>query len=1552
MSQPTTTLRCLIMGDQMLPRQCAEILMTRGHQVVGVVSGDQGFRDWAAQQGIPQTGVDSGLLSFAQAHPYDCLFSIVNGRIIPDELLELATVCAINFHDGPLPRLAGFNVTNWAILEAETRHGITWHQMHSRLDSGGIYKQVLFELSPKETAFTLNAKCYEAALQSFPELVEELAAGRTNLRAQDLSERSYIPRYRRPSGFCSLDWTLPAKTLDALFRALDLGPYPNPFALPKFWDGQEFQYFGALEVLPDPAGEPGEFEALPDGGLRVGTATSGVLIREPRRLSGEPFRPPRSSGRFPALDAELRDRLTQMHSSAAKHEHFWVSALGVGNPLSLINPTVHTAPDQIRELSLSLAQEGEFDIPAVVSAFLGFCARTSDSFRFTVGFMDHRTEETLAGLPPVATAVQPLVVDAQADQRVTEFQARISDQLTEMADRGPLLLDLVERYPDLRKRKVTLSSEAYHVGLMVTADASGRAIAPLAGCDLTLILSQSCHDARLAFNTARLSAEEAQRWVARIEHAVKSVLARPEMTISEIPCLPPDEFLRQVEDWNHTARAYESSVCIHELIERQASLRPASQALAFEDSTVSYAELNQRANQLAHYLRSLGAGPNQLVGILCDRSVEMVVALLGVLKAGAAYVPIDPAFPAHRRTLMIEDSQARIILTQTALASELGDTSARAVLLDSPNEAFLHFPDNNPSRLAQPADLAYVIYTSGSTGRPKGVEITHRNAVNFFAGMDDFGGTEPGVWLAVTSISFDISVFELLWTLARGFKVVLANEEHRALVSRQTPRSDARKPLDFSLFYFSSDESAGGRGGKYRLLLEGARFGDENGFHAVWTPERHFHAFGGLYPNPSVASAAIAATTQNIQIRSGSVVLPLHHPVRVAEEWSVVDNLSNGRVGISFASGWHARDFLLAPQNYKRAKDVMFQGIELVRRLWKGEAVTFSDGNGQPAAVKILPKPVQAELPVWVTAAGNPETFRMAGERGFNILTHLLGQKLEDVADKIRIYREARLNAGFDPNQGQVTLMLHTYVASSIDEAREVVREPMKQYLRSSVDLIKKAPWSFPAFTNAPKLNDVPSLDLSSLTEAEMDILLDHSFDRYFETSGLFGTVENCAAMAEKVRQAGVTEIACLIDFGVGTEQALDALPLLDQVRRRVNSAGHAGDYSLPAQIEAHHVTHLQCTPSLAKMLVATPDSRQAIGRLQRMFVGGEAMPSTLAGQLNELVGGRVYNMYGPTETTVWSSVAPVSPDVSIGRPIANTVIYILDGKFRPVPTGFPGELFIGGDGVSRGYWRRPDLTAEKFLPNPFVSGRLMYRTGDLARYRSDGSIEYLGRTDHQVKIRGYRIELGEIETVLIEHPEVSDCVVHAIQQDSGPTLLGYYVTAGGDIDDSVLRSLLRNRLPDYMVPAQFIRLDRLPLTPNGKVDRKALPAPSGPLASPAVVSLADASTLENEIAAIWRRELNRQDVGLDDNFFDIGGHSILVVQVNAALRALLNRDVSLVEMFRFPTVRSLANQLGGENSVAEAAAGSASRANLRRGLLAGRMANRRFAEGSQSVVE
>jgi natural product biosynthesis luciferase-like monooxygenase protein len=1110
----------------------------------------------------------------------------------------------------------------------------------------------------------------------------------------------------------------------------------------------------------------------------------------------------------------------------------------------------------------------------------------------------------------------------------------------------------------------------------------------------------------LEFDPGRFVHLPMDRILPYLETLLRGLASDPDRPVGNVPELGPDERALLVEDWHDTDRDYDVDASIHGAIAAQAAVTPDATAIAYKEDTLTYAALDQRANRLAHHLRQNGVRAGDRVGICMTRSTDLVVGLLAILKAGAAYVPLDPSYPAERVQLMIEDAGLEVIATRGA-PTALDGFDGRAVELDREAAAIGKMRDTPPDKAPGGDALAYVIYTSGSTGRPKGVMVTHRNVANFFAGMDGRislrDGDRPGVWLAVTSISFDISVLELFWTLARGFKVVL-QPDHATRAAELLPsgrqgasnsqvdydevspgqsadeksvrkRPHASEPaekIDFSLFYFSSDEKLdadhGAASDKYRLLLEGARFGDQNGFAAVWTPERHFHDFGGLYPNPSVISAAIAAETERIGIRAGSCVAPLHHPVRIAEDWAVVDNLSGGRAGISFASGWQPDDFVLDPAAYAERKAIMFERIEQVRALWQGEALAFDDAEGGETTVRTLPRPVQADLPVWVTAAGNPETFRRTGAGGYHLLTHLLGQTIDELTEKIAIYRSARADNGYDPEEGTVTVMLHTFVGEDDAAVRETVRGPMKDYLRSSIGLIKKAAWSFPAFKEKTTGSD-GGFTMEHLTEKDLDEVLEFSFSRYYETSGLFGTPERCLEQVDRLRRCGVDEIACLLDFGLPAEQVLDHLPLLAEVRQRARQAARttahgaatgnttrrpdspaadrsessSTDYSIAAQIARHGVTHLQCTPSQARMLVADASAHAALGHLDHMLVGGETLPVELAKTLRTLVPGTLTNMYGPTETTIWSTthrIENVEGPVPIGRPIANTQIYILDDDREPVPVGVTGELYIGGDGVTRGYLDREALTAERFLDDPFRPGKRMYRTGDLARYRPDGVIEFLGREDFQVKIRGHRIELGEIEAALEAISDVEVAVVLVHESDDDGRLVAYVQPTGANADAAALRDALKAKLPPIMVPGDIVVLDAFPLTPNGKIDRQGLAVPGRSRDQAEEPHTPPENTLEETVVRIWQEVLQVDTVGVTDNFFDLGGHSLLAVQVMNRLMDELQRDISVVALFQYPTVRSLARHLDAEDDSGGGVAQGQDRARRRREALLSRRGN------------
>ncbi len=633
----------------------------------------------------------------------------------------------------------------------------------------------------------------------------------------------------------------------------------------------------------------------------------------------------------------------------------------------------------------------------------------------------------------------------------------------------------------------------------------------------------------------------ASQWYTLLVSAIENSSA----IISQLNILSDQERQQILVDFNNTQTTILQYECIHHWFEQQCNSTPDNIAVVFQDQQLTYQELNSRANQLAHYLQKLGVGSDVLVGICVERSLWMVIGLLGILKAGAAYVPLDPAYPAERQAYIIADTQTSLVLTQQHLATNLATNKVQLLCID--NDWSVIAQENSENLVTQTTsqNLAYVIYTSGSTGKPKGTLITHQGLVNYLSWCTQAYKVEQGAGTLVHSpLGFDLTVTSLFSPL---------------LVGRQ---------------------------------------------------------------------------------------------------------------------------------------------------------------------VELLPE-----------------------------------------------------------NQG-----------------------------------------------------------IDSLASA---------------------------------------------------------------LRR------------------SHNLSLVKITPAHLDLLKAQLSSAEIGNRTKAFIIGGEnLLAEKLTFWQDFAPDTMLINEYGPTETVVGCCVYQVpnnprdSGSIPIGKPIANTQHYVLDKHWQPVPIGVVGELYIAGLGLARGYLNQPELTAQKFIPNPFShkAGERLYRTGDLARYRSDKTLEFLGRIDNQVKIRGFRIELKEIEAVLETHPEVEEVVVIAREDaDTEKRLVAYLVVnQKPGIAISELRNYLLEKLPDYMIPAVFIKLDALPLTPNGKVDYRALPEQAQ--LDLAETYVAPQSELEQMITNIWQELLHIDKVGIHHNFFDIGGHSLLMVQVHSKLQKALNREISIIDMFQYPTISKFAKYLSQES--------------------------------------
>lgn len=767
--------------------------------------------------------------------------------------------------------------------------------------------------------------------------------------------------------------------------------------------------------------------------------------------------------------------------------------------------------------------------------------------------------------------------------------------------------------------------------------------------------------------------------------------------------------------------------------ENQALKFPKSPALIHAGEQLSYEELNQRANLVARNLRKNGVGPESVVGVCLERSVGLIAGLLGIWKSGGAFCFMRPDISSDRSDALIKNCEVRVLLTQRKLAGRWAKKVLQIVCLeDLETEAEA---GNENHSLVGAENLAFVTAQSNSSDRFKGIMFTHGNVLGLFARMDEALGREPGAWLSGRELSSDISVAELLWPLTRGYKVVLGPVDATPISERTVAKRVAERKMDFSLFYFACEEGDKSEN-KYRLLIEGAQFADQNGFTAVWTPERHFHAFGGLYPNPAVTSAALAMITKRLQIRAGSVVLPLHNPLRVAEEWSVVDNLSNGRAAISFASGWHANDFVFAPEKFPDRRKVMCQQIETVRKLWSGESIKCNNGEGAEIEVKIFPRPIQSQLPMWITASGNSETFRLAGEMGVNVLTHLLGQTVEELAAKIAVYRQAWRAADHTAVPGHVTLMLHTFVGEDLTSVRDTVRKPFIEYLKTSTDLFRKARSERSSgIQNSKRDSHEPH-------ENDMNAVMDYAFERYFRESGLFGTPDLCGEMVDRLKEIGVDEVACLIDFGVEPELVLRHLEFLDELKARANQVqnSNAVNRSLPAIIREHKITHLQISPASIKSIERDSSGCENFNSVRHLVLEGEPGFQILADPSAEKSPVQIHNFTAGVEFCVDAN-NPLEGDKNIffssGCFGADTHVHILDDNLTVTPNGGVGRLFVSGASIARGFMNDAGLTAEKFVPDPFgnETGARLFKTGYRAQRLENGNFELVGKVQNRDRL-------------------------------------------------------------------------------------------------------------------------------------------------------------------------------------------------------------------------
>ncbi|MGH9941020.1 MAG: amino acid adenylation domain-containing protein [Pyrinomonadaceae bacterium] len=799
--QTPTKFTCFIIGESTLVTHCANILLHQGHKICGIVSADKLVNHWAQERGISHIEPTDDLRRFFSQEPFDYLFSIVNAYILPKEILEIPRKFAINYHDAPLPRYGGTHVTSWALMNRETSHGVTWHVVSDLVDAGDILKQRCFEIVDDESAFTLNVKCYEAAIHSFAELVADLSYERVSPRKQNLDERTFFSRFKRIPTEGILSWNRSAYDLHALIRALDFGAHTNPLGVPKLLIENDFFIIPEIGILDSvPQTPAGTITKINDDSLQITTLDFDITLHKVITLDGQSLSISDFVARFSLhkgyqfrdADAEKVKRIEALYTTSCKHEAFWVRRLASLKPMTLPwvsnDKTLSVAvayarvripiPDEALDFLKNQNQElstGEL----LFAAFGAYLARIGGVWSFDLGFRSTDLQGETEGLNKLFALDVPLRINVDYSQSFAEFVYAVKQEVELVRRQKSYVNDVVRRYPSLRRAseaggKFTLPITLAEVNQLDQYEATAQS-------EISLVILKDGSGCHFVYDTGRFGKTSVERIIIHFTTFLLGITEKFDQRIADLPLLTNEERQQLLVEWNDTRTEYPRSQCIHKLFEAQAERKPEAVALVYQDEYLSYGELNRRANQLAHYLQKLGVKPDVLVGICVERSIEMVVGLLGILKAGGAYVPLDRFYPQERLSFMLEDAHVPVILTQESLTGSLPKHELSVVRLDTDWKEIAKQSTDNLPYATSSEKLAYVMYTSGSTGRPKGVCIPHRAVVRLVKETNYVKINEQEVFLQLAPISFDASTFEIWGCLLNGARLVVISAEAHTL---------------------------------------------------------------------------------------------------------------------------------------------------------------------------------------------------------------------------------------------------------------------------------------------------------------------------------------------------------------------------------------------------------------------------------------------------------------------------------------------------------------------------------------------------------------------------------------------------------------------------------------------------------------------------------------------------------------------------------------------------------------------------------------------------
>ncbi|WP_228860812.1 AMP-binding protein, partial [Xenorhabdus sp. PB61.4] len=771
--------KCVVVGGTSLAVSCAEQIQSAGHIIQAVLSTDSVLQTWAKQQEIDWVNSVEELQEHIQLQPVDWLFSIVNPLILPASLIKQIRGGAFHYHDSPLPRYAGSYATSWALLARETSYAISWHCIEGAVNTGSIAMQWPVSIEEQDTAYLLNLKCHQAARQGLNELLKALSHGTLITYPQDLSQRRFYALSHRPEAGGYLCWEQPDEVLSALVRALDFGENEtNLLGCPKLLLKQDTVQISWLQRLDICSGaKPGMLIRVEEEGWQVATGSKDVRIGGFSTLEGQllsanslaDISELQPGEQLPLLSPKQAQNIKNTLEKLAPDEPFWCKRFTDWQPAHLPFDIPHKTAESCWVISpwqSAFPQNSQKVLwRTLLQAFVIYLARLTQQEELQIGWCVEANDE----LSNMASVV-PMTIEVEFDKPWHEIADSVDNELALLAQHGTYSRDLFSRFPALSAIPELRTRYPWPIAVSVVQD--NRLCDQERSGELLTFQINTQGNFRWIYDENRLDAAVIRRMSEHLQQLLSSERENEKIPIGQLNLLSETERILLLETWNTTETPYPETSCIHQLFEQQAAKTPEAIALVYEDQTLSYAELNARANGLAHQLMQQGVCPGEHVVLLLARSVALVVAQLAVLKAGAVYVPIDPSVPEERKNWLIRDCVARLLLTD--IREDIpANLTVPLLRLSDEKKTNSGQDSRNPDLPRSSAESAYIMYTSGSTGTPKGVLVPHR-AVTRLAINNNYAQIESDDRVAfMANPAFDASTFEVWAPLLNGGTLVV-----------------------------------------------------------------------------------------------------------------------------------------------------------------------------------------------------------------------------------------------------------------------------------------------------------------------------------------------------------------------------------------------------------------------------------------------------------------------------------------------------------------------------------------------------------------------------------------------------------------------------------------------------------------------------------------------------------------------------------------------------------------------------------------------------------